>query len=75
MDKCSVCGAPIIWMTLSNGGILSCNPEEIRYTQKAEGGISLVTQDGKLDRGIFDRNGDKIGYLPHSFMCKGTGGR
>lgn len=73
MSKCKSCGAEIIWIKMKSGKAAPCNPQKITYrnilTAPGNGGITLVTPDGRIARGEYDPTSDVFGYESHFATC------
>ena len=69
---CRACGAPIIFIKTVGGKTIPCNPEEFAYTQKAGGGLKIVTPNGEVVSAEMPEDPQKatgIGYISHFATC------
>lgn len=70
MSKCKSCGAHIIWIQTREGKMMPCDPKPIHYKANHYGGsLSLVTPDGKVERGDICIESEKVGYTSHFATC------
>lgn len=69
MSRCRSCNAEIIWIKMAGGKNMPCDANPISYRNDLRGDWVLVTQEGKVVRGVFDPDSDKIGYTSHFATC------
>lgn len=72
MSKCRSCGKEIIWIKMTSGKSMPCDSEKISFTlahPSDKDALVLVEPSGKITKGHFDPNGEKIGYTSHFATC------
>lgn len=72
MAKCKSCGADIVWIKTKRGKMMPCNPTAIayRFAERCEtDALMMVTEDGKVDRGVPDACSWMTGYVSHFATC------
>ena len=74
MSRCKSCGAEIIWIKMKSGKAMPADAKPISYKLDLHNGnLSLITPDGKVAKGFFDPDSDKIGYTSHFATCPNAG--
>lgn len=68
MSLCRSCNAKIIWITLTSGKKMPCNPEKVHSTEAEQGGV-IVTEDGKVVQIPHNIDPDVHGYISHFATC------
>ena len=72
MNRCKACGADIIWIMMKTGRAMPCDAQKIPFRiahHSEERAKVLVEITGKIAYGIYDPEGDKIGYTSHFATC------
>lgn len=74
VSKCRACGAPIVWITTSNGKKMPCDAEPVIYQANRRGKDLIVTPNGEVLKGTVVPNGsamiaDGYGYISHYATC------
>lgn len=70
MSKCKSCGAELIWIPMASGKPMPCDAQKVSYNPDFHHGeLTLVTPDGKIAKGNYDPDGEKIGYISHFATC------
>lgn len=76
MATCRGCGAAIIWIRTPGGKSIPCDPEQVLYRSKKEGGIKIVTPNGEVLSAKLEsipNEADGIGYVSHFATCPEAG--
>ena len=71
MARCKACGAEIIWIKMSSGKAMPCDPDPVRYTPDPNGELILVQGNGRIVRGV--RGSNAAGYVSHFATCPQAG--
>ncbi len=70
-DRCSSCGAPLVWIPTKNGKRMPCNAGLIPYKANPEGKQFLVTDTGDVVRCDVAFDGPPTGFarISHFATC------
>ena len=66
---CKSCGTEIKWIKMASGKNMPVDAKPISYRIEWNGDLTLVTEEGKGTKGVFDPGSDKIGYISHFSSC------
>ena len=78
VKTCKGCGAPIVWITTTNGKAMPCDAEAVNYQENRKGASLIVTEAGRVVRGDIITGGINIllarvidgqGYISHYATC------
>lgn len=69
MSKCKGCGKEIKWVYVNSGKKMPVNPQKIPYRFDMRGGLTLITEDGRIAKAVLDLDSDKYGYESHFATC------
>lgn len=69
MSKCKACGKEIKWVDTASGKKMPVNPQKIPYKAVPNGGLTLITLDGRIANAALDLDSDKYGYESHFATC------
>jgi len=72
MSKCKSCGADIIWIKLTSGKSMPCDPQKITFREMVpgtKGSLTLVCPDGRVVSGDYDPTSEAYGYQSHFATC------
>lgn len=69
MSKCKSCGAEIKWILTQSGKKMPVDAKPVPYRADPGGSLSLVTMNGRVERGVLDLDSDKHGYVSHFATC------
>lgn len=73
MSKCKGCEAPIIWIRMSSGTYMPCDPEQVTYWANRHGAAKVVTPNGEVisaDLAGDPQQATGIGYITHYATCR-----
>lgn len=66
--QCRACGAEIAFIKTERGKTMPVNPEAISFTP-AGGHDTFIMLDGRLMRGVMEKNGKLFGFVSHFATC------
>ena len=69
MSKCKSCGAEIKWILTQSGKKMPVDAKPVPYRADPGGSLSLVTMNGRVERGVLDLDSDQAGYVSHFATC------
>ena len=66
--ECEICGTRVRRMQTTDGKTVSVEPKPVPFYASSVGNLKFITDDGRVHYGIYEPDGNKIGYIPHK--CK-----
>lgn len=77
MDKCRICGKPILLLKTTKGKTLPCDPKPVQFVPELFATTRYVMSDGEMYRGVEPAENDldiHDGFICHFDVCKGPKG-